>query len=84
MVTPSFFGNSYNVILTEPHVVGLHNGIFIYGFCILLGYLKNARDLTKDYAEDPLFAWVDEDKVFAKPTYKRKLSPLLSIVYMCT
>jgi len=34
------------------------------------GYLKNARDLTTDHAEDPLFSWVDEDTIFAKPTYK--------------
>ncbi|KAF6020416.1 hypothetical protein EB796_021278 [Bugula neritina] len=34
------------------------------------GYLKNARDLTKDVSEDPLFDWVDEATVFEKPTYK--------------
>lgn len=36
----------------------------------LQGYVKSGRHLERDRAHYALFAWVDEEKIFERPTYK--------------
>lgn len=36
----------------------------------LQGFVLNAREVKGDFARNHLFAWVDEDKLFAKETFK--------------
>jgi poly(U)-specific endoribonuclease len=36
----------------------------------LQGYVNSARDVKGDFARNKLFTWVDENKVFSRPTYK--------------
>ncbi|XP_041357100.1 poly(U)-specific endoribonuclease-B-like isoform X2 [Gigantopelta aegis] len=36
----------------------------------LQGYVTSTRNVSRDYAYDKLFYWVDEENVFERPTYK--------------
>jgi hypothetical protein len=38
----------------------------------IVGYVKSGRHLERDRAHYELFAWVDEEKIFQRPTYKSR------------
>lgn len=41
-------------------------------FCFYSGFVNSTREV-KDRARNNLFAWVDEEKVFSRRTYKGDL-----------
>lgn len=46
---------------------------------IFIGFVKSTREI-KDRSEDNLFYWVDEDRVFSRPTYKGKRDQDISTI----
>lgn len=40
--------------------------------CSFPGYVTSGRELQRDRAKYTLFAWVDEENVFERKTYKSK------------